>query len=94
MYRYHYVPSRFGMWPNGSPAMNIPLTRVVGDPFYRDSAHDYFLQAADFIAYALLRQDIPTPKNLKYSHNNGFARLGNLLVLQASHRDAQGVVRY
>lgn len=38
---------------------NIPNDRLIEDPFFKASHQSYFLQAADFIAFALLKAEVP-----------------------------------
>ncbi len=90
----NYVPSRFGSWGN-APAKNIPLTHLVEDALFRDSAHSYFIQLVDCVAFALLkRESAPTPQVKKYNLHKAFdAHLIGICVTQASHGDPLGIVR-
>ncbi len=54
------IPSRFGGWAStASRAKSIPLSRCIEDPIFKDSKASYFIQLADFCAYALLRMERP-----------------------------------
>lgn len=94
MHVHNYIPSMFGEWENGSHTRNITLDFIVGDPFFKCSGDDYFLQAVDFIAYSLLKQEVPpTPLINKYGLNNSFNLLQDIWYKKARLRDPQGVVR-
>lgn len=54
------IPSKFGGWiETGKTAKSIPLSNCVEDPIFKDSKASYFIQLADFCAYALLRMECP-----------------------------------
>jgi hypothetical protein len=60
MRRYNPIPSRFGRWgAGGTTTRNIPTERIVEDPVFKRSERSYLIQAADFVAYALLRRERP-----------------------------------
>ena len=93
---YNLVGSAFGAWEDGSPAKNIPNERLVEDPIFRSSVSSYFLQLADFIAYALLKSETPpTPLVQKYRLGQAYERLGPVVVKAASRKDPRrlGIVR-
>ncbi len=91
---FNYIPSRFGSWGSTS-SKNIPLTHFVEDALFRDSAHSYFIQLVDCVAFALLkRETLPTPQVKKYNLHKAFdAHLAGICVTQASYGDALGIVR-
>jgi len=94
MRRYNPVPSAFGIWwDTGAFWKNMPLTRIIEDPFFKDSRKSFFIQMADWCAYALLRHDNPTPKARKYGLHQAFPALQPILFLHASYGDPYGVVR-
>jgi hypothetical protein len=89
---YNMVGSQYGAWENGAPAKNIPNDRLVEDPIFRSSARSYFLQLADFIAYALLKSETqPTALVTKYKLNDAYRRLDPILVKEASRYDPKGL---
>lgn len=90
----NYIPSRFGSW-GGSTSKNIPLTHFVEDALFRDSAHSYFIQLVDCVAFALLKRETsPTPQVRKYNLHRAFdAHLAGICVPQASYGDPLGIVR-
>lgn len=54
------IPSRFGGWrDSGTRNKSIPLSQFVEDPVFKDSKASFFIQLADFCAYALLRMERP-----------------------------------
>jgi hypothetical protein len=88
---YNPVPSK--LYPGDY--RDLPLQRILGDPFMRSSHDDVFIQMADCMAYALLRQDNPSthPIVREGRVNEAFSRLENLWLTAASGTDRQGVVR-
>lgn len=69
---FNPIPSKYGVWTNGSLTKNIKLDRVVEDLFFRKSERSYFIQLADFCAYALLRSERPLPEKTKYGLDKSF----------------------
>lgn len=89
------VPSAYGAWDDGRATRNFPTDRILGDPLFRRSDEDYFIQAADCIAYALLKYDEPpTPRIARYGIDRMFPKLEPVLLKRASRKDPYGVVRY
>lgn len=55
---FNPIPSRYGVWQDtGRATRNIPIDRIIEDPFFKNSERSYFIQLADFCAYALLRKE-------------------------------------
>lgn len=93
---YNPVGSRYGAWEDGSRAKNIPNDRLIEDPIFRSSARSYFLQLADFVAYALLKQETTlTPLVERYRLHECYGRLKPIIVIKATSKDPRrlGVVR-
>ena len=76
----------------GRPARNDPLDRIVEDISYRDSQRSYFIQAADFCAFSLLRHKHPTRTIQKYALQDAFRLLDNVLVRKANYADPLGII--
>jgi len=94
MYIYNPIPSQYGMWPDtGQSWKNIPLDRIVEDPFFKDSAQSYFVQLVDFSAYALLRRERPIPSKTRYGLDTAFNILRPILVREARRSDPEGIIR-
>ena len=74
-------------------ANNNPITNIIEDPVFKDSKQSYFIQLADFVAYALLRREQPLASKNKYGLQNAFNVLKPVLVLAAAPRDPYGVIR-
>jgi len=92
--RFNPVPSAFGQWRTGERAKNIPITTIIEDPFFRDSSYSYFIQAVDFVAFALLKkEERPTPHVKKYGLHKMFDILEPILCKEAHRADPQGIVR-
>jgi hypothetical protein len=90
------VGSMFGAWGDGSSFKNIPNDRLIEDPIFKQSHQSYFLQSADFIAYALLKSEAaPTPHVSKYELATAYSLLEPICVKRASARDPRklGIVR-
>lgn len=89
--RYNPVPNQpqFGL---GS-YRNLTIDAVIEDPNFRDSAHSYFIQAADLSAFLLYQKLQPSSYIRRKSAQNYFDRLGPALCKVASATDPQGIVR-
>lgn len=91
---FNNIPSQFGYWPGGVRVRNIVTDRIIEDPVFRDSRDSYFLQLADFVAFALLKREVPiTPFVHTWGYNTLFNNLRPVLCRAASPRDPDGVVR-
>jgi hypothetical protein len=91
---FNYIPSQFGSWPGGAKAKNIATDRVIEDPVFRDSRDSYFLQLIDFVAFALLKREVPpSPFVKQWGYQTLFDRLRPVLCLPASASDPCGIVR-
>lgn len=94
MRRYNPIPSRFGRWgTDGTTTRNIPTERIVEDPVFKRSERSYFIQAADFVAYALLRRERPMGPTQRYEASDAFEGVTPILVREASLRDPEGIIR-
>ena len=97
MHVYNPIPSMLGgNWAGtDSYTKNIPIDRVIEDHFFKDSDRSYFIQLADFCAYALLRKERPTSYTLKYGLHEAFDLLEPVLVKKASGKDPwrMGIIR-
>lgn len=94
MYIFNPIPSQYGQWlDTGNRWKNIPLDRIVEDPFFKDSAQSYFIQLADFAAYSLLQRERPIPSKSKYGLDKTFEILNPILVKEASRTDPEGIIR-
>ena len=94
MYVYNPIPSQYGVWlDTGQSWKNIPLERIVEDPFFKDSAQSYFIQLVDFAAYALLRRERPVPSKTRYGLDKAFNLLVPILVREATRKDPEGIIR-
>lgn len=90
---YNPIPSRYGAWPGEGRTRNIPIERILEDPFFKRSDQSYFLQLVDFCAYALLRRERPLPSKSRYGLDKAFALLAPIYVREASSRDPEGIIR-
>lgn len=91
---YNPVPSRRGVWEDtGSTWKNMPIDRIIEDPFFKASDQSYFIQLCDFAAYALLRRERPLASKTRYGLDQAFARVSPILVRKASAKDPEGIIR-
>jgi hypothetical protein len=88
------IPSAFGDWGSGNLNTSIPIANIVERIWLRPSSQCRFIQAADFCAYSLLRQDEPYPSHTALGINKLYGILEPCLVKEANHKDPQGVVRW
>ena len=68
------------------------VTNFVEDPYFKDSAKSYFIQAADVAAFVLYQRICPSSYMKKKSGHNFFKRLRGVLCTVASSRDPDGIV--
>lgn len=91
---YNPIPSRRGVWQDtGRATKNIPIDRIIEDPFFKKSEQSYLIQLVDFCAYSLLRRERPLPSKTRYGLDKAFALLAPVLVREASGRDQEGIIR-
>jgi hypothetical protein len=77
------ISSRFGKWiGTGNATKSIPLSNCVEDPVFKDSKASYFIQLADFCAYALLRMERPIPSRSALGYDTMYEELIPRLVDQ------------
>ncbi|MFQ5794383.1 MAG: DUF3800 domain-containing protein [Candidatus Bipolaricaulia bacterium] len=94
MHVYNPIPSKYGAWKDtGTEMKNIPIDRILEDPFFKKSEQSYFIQLTDFCAYALLRRERPIPSKTRYGLDQAFQFLEPILVLEASSQDPEGIIR-
>jgi hypothetical protein len=88
---YNPIPSRFGIWlDSGRDHKSIPIDRILEDPFFKVSDESYFVQMADWCAYAWLRRECPIPSRSKYGLDKAFDALApNLCVCSESARSRE-----
>ncbi len=93
---YNPIPSRYGNWlGEKSSHTNLPINQIVEDPFFKDSKSSFFLQAADFVAFSLLRNENQIPSRNKYGIHECFPLLYSVLVKEAYGKDPRklGIIR-
>lgn len=91
---YNPIPSKYGEWEEtGTRYKNIPIERIIEDPFFKDSAMSYWIQMVDFCSYALLRYEHPLESKMKYGLHEAFPLLEPILMKKANPNDRFGVVR-
>lgn len=91
---FNPIPSRYGVWQGTQENWrNLPIDRIVEDPFFKPSDQSYFIQLVDFAAYALLRRENQLASKNKYSLHESFNRLNPILVREARPRDPEGIIR-
>ncbi len=94
MHVFNPIPSRYGGWlDTGKIYKNIPIDRIVEDPFFKRSSQSYFIQFADFSAYALLRRESQLPSKNRYGLHEAFDALSPILVREATKYDPDGIIR-
>ncbi|HEY4000530.1 MAG TPA: DUF3800 domain-containing protein [Candidatus Xenobia bacterium] len=91
---FNPIPSRYGTWvDSGEKTKNITLDRIIEDPFFKKSEKSYFIQMADFCAYALLRREVPLESKNRYGLDKAFDLLQPVLFTKAYSKDAMGIIR-
>ncbi len=88
---------RFNPVPNqpqyGGGYRNLPILNLIEDPFFKDSAHSYFTQAADLVAYLLYQELDPNGYIRRKGARHYFNRLRPIFCLHAATGDQRGIVR-
>ena len=77
------IPSNRGTWDDGRATKNIPLSNIVEDPVFKDSKSSYFIQLADFCAYALLRSERPIQSRSDLGYDTMYEELRPTLDISA-----------
>jgi len=91
---YNPIPSAYNpSWNTGASWRNVPIDRIVEDPFFKPSDQSFFIQLCDFSAYALLRRENPLESKSKYGLDKSFEILTSILVREANRRDPYGIIR-
>jgi hypothetical protein len=86
------IPSRFGHWlGTGSTTKSIPLSHCVEDPIFKDSKASYFIQLADFCAYALLRMERPLESRTIFGYDEMYEILRPASRVITNKRDPRGM---
>ena len=94
---YNPIQSRYGGWPpDGRLYKNFPLIRVLEDIIFRDSEDSYFVQLADFSAFALFRNEHPWPAKHKYALETAFDELHAICTPECFSGDPRklGIIRH
>jgi hypothetical protein len=90
---FNPIPSNQGEWAPGAATRNIPLDRIIEDPIFKKSHNSYFVQLADFCAYALLRREVQIASKNRYGLHQCFDVLSPVLLKAACRTDPDGIIR-
>lgn len=72
---------------------NLPMTKIIEDPNFRDSGESLLIQSVDLVAYLLFQKHYPNSYFRKRGARGYFDRLDPVLCKHASRYDRFGVVR-
>ncbi len=78
---------------HGPGHRNMPVVRIVEDPFNKDSTDSYFVQAADVCVYFLQQKFAPCSYVKRKGGQNYYDRLDPALNKRASQIHPQGIVK-
>jgi hypothetical protein len=87
---FNPIPSQFGGWSDG-PTRNIVLDRVIDELLYKRSQDSFFIQIADFCAYALLRSEKHLASKNLYGLHKSFDLLAPICQKQCFAKDPRGL---
>lgn len=90
---YNPIPSRYGTWGHGGAMKHIPIDRILEDPFFKESDKSYFIQLADFCAYALLQKEDPHPARKRYGLHQAYRLIRPAYVTVTNPADPDGIIR-
>jgi len=89
LHRYNPIASKYDQWlDSGRAYKNIPIERILDDPFFKRSDQSSFIQLVDFCAYALLRRERSLASKSAYGLHEAFEVVLTILVLEATTRDS------
>ena len=88
---FNPVPVYVG--PGVTEVKNLKLDRILEDPVFKKSEQSYFVQFADFVAYALLRKEQHLASKNAYGYHECFDILKDVVAREASLTDPMGVIR-
>ena len=88
---YNPVPHWVGV--GRQETRNLVLSRILEDPVFKQSDRSYFVQMADFVAYALLRREVRLESKDRYGYHECFDMLTDVVAREASRHDPMGVIR-
>lgn len=89
MRRHNYVPKHFG-----SGSINFAVTNILEDPIEKKSDHSYFIQLADWNAYATHRSSFIEP--VRRVNKDLWTYLGNSILTEVNklRGGPPGIVKY
>lgn len=89
---FNPIPSAYGVWQDtGNATKNIPTDRIIEDIFFKDSASSYFIQLADFCAFALFRSEEILVSRSKYNLHKSFDILAPICLPEVFKKDPRGL---
>ena len=88
----NYIPSQFGSWNNDNYTKNMPVSKIVADSMFIDSAKDYMIQVVDFIAYSVKTLYDPSSNAIKYGLQDSYKILDPIILKQATKDNELGIV--
>lgn len=83
------VPNRPGF---NAPYRNLTIDRIIEDPNFRESAHSYFIQAADLAAYLVYQSIAPNAYIRRKGAQGYYRRLQPIFCTAASRAHPMGFV--
>lgn len=94
MKKANTIPDSISKYGFNNQTRDLPISRIIEDPLFKQSSGSYMIQLADFLAYGLLRHERPVA-NTHPTVQDAFTILDKCLIKNAFSKDPKkkGIIR-